>query len=121
MHTSPTRRRAARAQSAPRVNLREAVADIADHTSRPHIVRPRLRCVASGYLSGGCSCTTSIPTGVVVASWARERRSGAGGERFFHFSWRGESWLAYGLADGGVRGVYCPPHAALRDQRSAQG
>jgi hypothetical protein len=36
---------------------------------------------------------------------------------FFHFQWRGERWLGYGLPDGEVRGVYCPTHRAQREQR----
>ena len=64
-----------------------------------------LRCVSSGYLSGGCSCPRTIPAAVVVAAWARELEHAAG-ERFFHFAWSGGEWLAYGLEDGLVRGVY---------------
>ena len=122
MRMSSLRQHAAAALSAPRVQLVGEVADITHRRARrARIVEPQLRCVASGYLSDGCSCETSIPTSVVIAAWARERRSGSSGEGFFHFPWRGQSWLAYGLADGGVRGVYCPPHAAQRDERSAQG
>jgi hypothetical protein len=54
---------------------------------------------------------------VVVAAWARELENAAG-ERFFHFAWGGGEWLAYGLEDGLVRGVYCPDHSAERDGRS---
>jgi hypothetical protein len=77
-----------------------------------------LRCVSSGYLSDGCSCRSTIPTGVVTAAWAREQRAGGRGDRFFHFAWLGDVWLAYGLQNGRVRGVYCPTHSAERDQRS---
>jgi hypothetical protein len=76
-----------------------------------------LRCVSSGYLSGGCSCPRTIPAAVVLAAWARELER-ASGERFFHFAWGGGEWLAYGLMDGLVRGVYCPDHSAQRDERS---
>jgi hypothetical protein len=76
-----------------------------------------LRCVSSGYLSNGCSCPRTIPAGVVIAAWARELEK-ASGERFFHFAWGGGEWLAYGLPDGLVRGVYCPDHSAERDERS---
>ena len=77
----------------------------------------RLRCVFSGYLAGGCSCPRTIPAGAVIAAWARELEK-APGERFFHFAWGGGEWLAYGLEDGLVRGVYCPDHSAERDERS---
>jgi hypothetical protein len=77
----------------------------------------RLRCVSSGYLAGGCSCRCTIPAGAVIAAWARELEK-APGERFFHFAWGGGEWLAYGLEDGLVRGVYCPDHSAERDERS---
>jgi hypothetical protein len=76
-----------------------------------------LQCVSSGYLSGGCTCPRTIPAAVVVAAWARELEK-ASGERFFHFAWDGGEWLAYGLSDGLVRGVYCPDHSAERDERS---
>lgn len=79
-----------------------------------------MRCVSSGYMSGGCSCRAVIPAGVVEAAWARELEQAAAGEnRFFHFAWQGEVWLAFGLADGQIRGVYCPTHRAERDARSA--
>jgi hypothetical protein len=81
---------------------------------------PPLRCVSSGYLSDGCSCRSSIPSSVVTAAWgvARER-GGVRVDRFFHFAWRGEVWLAYGLQDGHVRGVYCPTHRAERDEHAS--
>lgn len=79
-----------------------------------------LRCVSSGYLSDGCSCRLSIPCSVVTAAWRVEReRGGACGDRFFHFAWRGDVWLAYGLRDGRVRGVYCPTHRAERDEHAS--
>jgi hypothetical protein len=76
-----------------------------------------LRCVSSGYLSGGCSCPRTISAGAVMSAWALELEK-APGDRFFHFTWRGGEWLAYGLEDGLVRGVYCPDHSAERDERS---
>ncbi len=79
---------------------------------------PPLRCVSSGYLSDGCSCRATIPTGVVSDAWARERRAGVHGDRFFHFTWEGGLWLGYGLKNGLVRGVYCPEHSAERERRS---
>jgi hypothetical protein len=79
-----------------------------------------LRCVSSGYLSNGRSCGTTVPLGVAHAAWNREsERAGAGRDGFFHFSWNDQEWLAFGLADGRVRGVYCPEHAAGRDLRSS--
>lgn len=78
-----------------------------------------LRCVSSGYLEHGCSCTAHVPGGVARAAWrsvldsASERADG-----FFRFAWRGEVWLAYGLLDGCVRGVYCPEHSAQRERRA---
>jgi hypothetical protein len=77
-----------------------------------------LRCVSSGYLSDGCSCRSSIPARVVAAAWTQElERGGVRGDRLFRFAWHGV-WLAYGLRDGRVRGVYCPSHSAERDERS---
>jgi len=76
-----------------------------------------LQCVSSGYLSGGGSCPRTIPAAAVITAWARELEK-ASGERFFHFAWGGGEWLAYGLPDGLVRGVYCPDHSAERDERS---
>jgi hypothetical protein len=76
-----------------------------------------LQCVSSGYLSDGCSCAACIPAEVVQDAWACER---AGAEdRLFEFACRGETWLAYGQADGSVRGVYCPEHRAEREERAA--
>src|SRR3954452_1680148 len=85
-----------------------------EHEDRP------LRCVSSGYMSNGCSCGAVVPAGVVFAAWARElARAGAPGDCFFRFAWRGEQWLAFGLANGHIRGVYCPTHRAERDARTA--
>jgi len=77
-----------------------------------------LQCVSSGYLSGGCACRSSIPRDVATAAWSAElQRGGADADRFFNFTWRDGMWLAYGLPDGTVRGVYCPAHRAEREQR----
>jgi hypothetical protein len=79
----------------------------------------RLRCVSSGYLANGCSCSASIPAEVVAAVWERElARGGDRGDRFFRIAWQEDVWLAFGLQDGGVRGVYCPSHSAERDERA---
>jgi hypothetical protein len=75
------------------------------------------RCVSSGL--DGCCCRQTIPTDVVTAAWARELEAGGAREdRFFHFIWEGGVWLAYGLAVGEVRGVYCPSHNSRRAARS---
>jgi hypothetical protein len=79
-----------------------------------------LRCVSSGYMSDGCSCPTTIPASVVGTAWARElERCGGHEDRFFRFRWRGGVWLAFGLRDGQVRGIYCPEHSAERAERSS--
>jgi hypothetical protein len=81
---------------------------------------PPVRCVSSGYMSDGCSCPATIPSAAVKAAWARELDSSAtAGDRFFHFAWDREVWLGFGLADGEVRGVYCPAHRAAREGRAA--
>ena len=79
-----------------------------------------LRCVSSGYLAEDCSCECAVPAGVAEAAWARELAlEGSGEDRLFHFAWRGEVWLAYGLAGGEIRGVYCPTHRAAREAHAA--
>lgn len=78
-----------------------------------------IRCVSSGYLSGGCSCQKAVPAAVARAAWARELGRAAAPEgRLFHFTWKGEIWLGFGLSEGEVRGVYCPVHRAARDGRA---
>jgi hypothetical protein len=99
---------------APKISL---VADLQPRKNVLSRKELRLRCVSSGYLTGGCSCGCTIPANAVLAAWRRELEK-AGGERFFHFAWGGGEWLAYGLEDGLVRGVYCPDHSAERDERS---
>ncbi|HEY4824698.1 MAG TPA: hypothetical protein VIH49_06565 [Solirubrobacteraceae bacterium] len=77
-----------------------------------------LRCVWSGSVEG-CSCHSRIDRHVVAHAWQREL--GASGDRearFFHFIWDGGVWMAYGLPDGEVRGVYCPSHNSQRAERS---
>jgi hypothetical protein len=79
-----------------------------------------LRCVSSGYLADGCSCPATIPMAVATAAWQAElERSGKPRDRFFRFDWWDGVWLAYGLTDGRIRGVYCPEHSAEREQRLA--
>ncbi|MGH2902242.1 MAG: hypothetical protein ACRDK7_01400 [Solirubrobacteraceae bacterium] len=76
-----------------------------------------LRCVSSGYLGDGCSCRARVPAAVARGAWRGELERVGLYEGFFHFAWRGDVWLAYGLAGGGVRGVYCPEHRCEREQR----
>jgi hypothetical protein len=79
-----------------------------------------LRCVSSGYLAGGCSCRSTIPSRVVAAAWARQQARGeTGRDGMFRFAWQGELWLAFGAA-GIVRGVYCPTHTADREARRVE-
>jgi hypothetical protein len=77
-----------------------------------------LRCTSTGYLRDGCRCHFTIPEHVVVEAWERERSFGNDEDRFFRVVWRDEAWLAYGVGDGSVRGVYCPDHRAEREERS---
>jgi hypothetical protein len=77
-----------------------------------------LRCVSSSS-PDGCSCRSQIAEEAVAQAWARElEASGDREARFFHFISNGGVWMAYGLADGGVRGVYCPSHNSQRAERS---
>ncbi|HEY2632795.1 MAG TPA: hypothetical protein VGI26_10510 [Solirubrobacteraceae bacterium] len=80
-------------------------------------VEEPLRCVWSGFPHYDRSCRSRIPMSVVVKAWHREMQLKGTEEGFFYFSWRSGVWLAYGLADGGVRGVYCPTHCSERDSR----
>ena len=77
-----------------------------------------LRCVWSGSVEC-CSCRSRIDREIVAGAWQRELdASGDREARFFHFIWDGGVWMAYGLADGEVRGVYCPSHNSQRAERS---
>jgi hypothetical protein len=79
-----------------------------------------LRCVWSDHPTHDRHCRERIPAAVVISAWRGELERGyPRGDRFFHFAWRGGVWLAYGLLDGDVRGVYCPGHSAARDARSS--
>jgi hypothetical protein len=77
-----------------------------------------LRCLSSGYLAERGRCERRIPERVVESAWRSELAAGSSREGFFRLTWRGGQWLAYGHPDGHVRGVYCPEHAADRDQRA---
>jgi hypothetical protein len=100
----------------------ELAAPVTDLAARRGMRRdpsaPRLKCVSSGYLADGHSCCETIPTGVVTDAWAAQQRAGVRGDRFFHFTWRGEVWLAFGRRNGRIRGVYCPTHSTERDLRA---
>jgi hypothetical protein len=95
------------------------VVSMQDHARARSEVGPPLRCVSSGYMSGDASCEATIPAHVVEGAWAAELGRSPGEHRFFSFPWRGQIWLAFGLADGEIRGVYCPAHRAAREARSA--
>jgi len=79
-----------------------------------------MKCVWSGYLDYNRDCRSRIPASVVVKAWHREIQIKGAVEGFFYFSWRNGVWLAYGLRDGRVRGVYCPTHSSQRNVREAQ-
>lgn len=79
-----------------------------------------LKCVWSGFPNYDRSCRSRIPASVVVRAWQREMQLKGVEEGFFYFSWRSGVWLAYGLSDGRVRGVYCPTHCSERDSRETQ-
>ena len=79
-----------------------------------------LKCVWSGYPHYDRNCRSRIPASVVVKAWQREIQLKGTVEGFFNFEWRHGVWLAYGLRDGGVRGIYCPTHCSERDSRDVQ-
>ena len=101
-----------------------AVSSLADSVGDPEARTPGvgaapLPCVWTGDPANGCSCGSSIPEDVVTAAWRRELEGGGErADRFFEFTWQDDVWLAYGLRDGGVRGVHCPPHRAERAERA---
>lgn len=76
-----------------------------------------LRCVWTSQPDHTHSCHARIPAATVAAAWRQELDAGRTCAGFFHFVWRGRVWLAYGLLDGSVRGVYCPAHRAEREER----
>jgi hypothetical protein len=75
-----------------------------------------LQCVWTRHLDNDYRCRARVPARRVVRAWRRELELGAPAG-FFHLEWRGKEWLAYGLLDGEVRGVYCPTHRAEREER----
>jgi hypothetical protein len=84
-------------------------------------VEEPMKCVWSGYPDSDRSCRSRIPASVVVKAWQRETQLKGTVEGFFYFAWRSGVWLAFGVKDGGVRGVYCPTHCSERDSRDAPG
>lgn len=100
----------------------ERLASVVDLDRRRAMHRERrtsaLQCVSSGYLSDGCSCGASVPADDVIAAWARALARGGARDAFFSFATRAGAWVGYGLADGSVRGVYCPAHSAEREVRA---
>ena len=79
-----------------------------------------LKCVWSGYPRNDRDCRSRIPASVVIKAWQREMQLNGTVEGFFNFTWRHGEWLAYGLRDGGVRGIYCPTHRSERESRGVQ-
>jgi len=76
-----------------------------------------LRCVWTSHPDHYRCCRSRVPARAVTAAWHRQLERGRVCAGFFHFTWHGSVWLAYGLTDGGVRGVYCPAHRAEREER----
>jgi hypothetical protein len=76
-----------------------------------------LRCVWTSHPDHELGCHSHIPTRAVADAWWRELALGRAQAGFFHFAWREDVWLAYGLPNGHVRGVYCPVHRAEREER----
>jgi hypothetical protein len=80
-----------------------------------------MKCVWSGYPHYNRDCRSRIPASVVIKAWHREIQLEGTLEGFFYFTWRHGRWLAYGMRDGKVRGVYCPTHCVDRDLRGTPG
>lgn len=80
-----------------------------------------MKCVWSGYPAYERDCRSRIPSSVVVKAWQREQQLKETVEGFFYFTWRSGVWLAFGVQDGSVRGVYCPTHCSERDARGTGG
>jgi hypothetical protein len=76
-----------------------------------------LQCVWTHHPANDHRCRARVPARRVAGAWRRELELGGVRADFFRFDWRGEEWLAYGLPDGEVRGVYCPTHRAEREER----
>lgn len=102
-----------------RVERQGVVIDMRRHPAGRRREEPSLQCVSSGYMAESCSCPQTIPASVVTSAWLAELDRGAAESRLFQVAWRGAVWLAFGLEDGQIRGVYCPAHRALREARFA--
>lgn len=77
-----------------------------------------VRCVWTDHLDPQHRhCQARVPACAIASAWQRELALGRTRGGFFHFVWRGRVWLAYGLPDGSIRGVYCPAHRAEREER----
>jgi hypothetical protein len=76
-----------------------------------------LQCVWTRQPTNDHRCGARVPARRVASAWRHELELDGIRADFFHFDWRGERWLAYGLPDGDVRGVYCPAHRAQREER----
>jgi hypothetical protein len=78
-----------------------------------------MKCVWSGYPRLERDCRSRIPASAVIKAWQRESHLKDMTEGFFQFSWRNGVWLAYGMPDGRVGGVYCPTHCSERAARGS--
>ena len=92
---------------------------MSETTQRHQSIAGQLRCVWSGYPGHEHSCRERIPRSVPMAAWKHCAMRDDMQEGFFKLTWRGEVWLAYGVSDGEIRGVYCPSHCAQRAARGA--
>ncbi len=109
------------AERAPRVRALELAPSVATaEPARLELPEEPMKCVWSGYPHYDRDCRSRIPASVVIKAWQRETQLKDTVAGFFYFSWRNGVWLAYGLQDGGVRGVYCPTHCSERDSRETQ-
>ena len=93
---------------------------MSEKTQRHRSIAGQLRCVWSSYPDHQHSCRERIPRSVIMAAWRHCTARDEVRDGFFQFTWHGEVWLAYGVADGDIRGVYCPTHCAQRATRTPQ-
>jgi hypothetical protein len=115
--------RAVEPESQPVPRVRPVEAASTGHESeaaKVEVAEEPLKCVWSGYPDYDRDCRSRIPASVVAKAWQREMQLKGTVEGFFYFSWRSGVWLAFGVADGGVRGVYCPTHCSERDSRETR-
>ncbi len=102
------------------IERQSVVIDLANHPlAHDRGAEASLRCVSSGYMADGCSCTRTVPASVAAAAWDAERARSGERSRLFQFAWQSEVWLAFGVEGGEVRGVYCAEHRARREARFA--